>query len=114
MTTARHTPGDWWLDADESAATGVLNVYAGDEARRVVATVDPDGWIEDDDGREPVIANGKLIAAAPKLLEALRVAADRFKELAVYTEIRKSPKDTAILREWEAAARAAVAKAVPS
>lgn len=67
--SARHTPGEWtvkWSKYDE----GVLIVQAGMPTNRVLARFDGDG----DGPDEQSIADAHLIAASPRMLEALKHA----------------------------------------
>ena len=57
--TKQHTPGPWTYEAEETGFAGAI--------------VAKTGWICDFD-TDPSLANARLIAAAPDLLEALKVA----------------------------------------
>lgn len=72
MTKTSHTPGPWtakWSKYRE----GVFIVQAGMPSNRVLAQFDGDGY--GPDGQS--LADARLIAAAPCLLEALRFLADQ-------------------------------------
>jgi hypothetical protein len=71
-----HTPGPWKFDTDENA------IYSDGQQIASICTSDDFPCLADEqraevdaDGR----ANGLLIAAAPKLLEASRTAANRIR-----------------------------------
>lgn len=68
MRTAKHTPGPWLLDG--------TYVYQDDATGRTIA----DCAHNKNRDRAEQVANAKLIAAAPELLDALR---DALKALAV-------------------------------
>ena len=89
-----HTPGPWHYSPDVSLHNTAL-VYGADK------------YLVADAGRihrrqpEEQIANAKLIAAAPDLLDALRDMTE------FYAQVTASPDEDSVL----AAARAAIAKA---
>lgn len=96
MTNAQHTPGPW--EAIE-VAEGRFAIGA---AYRDENNMPMEGFIAD----VPVEANARLIAAAPKLLEALERAVietiDAFKDDPIGQEYTSA---------WIVQARAAIAKA---
>ena len=69
MNQLKHTPGEWKADIEDDGLQLIL-ITAGDE---VIAEVhgDPRPVSDTEDCTEEGIANGKLIAAAPDLLDAL-------------------------------------------
>lgn len=71
MTEAKHTPGPWSYENESQT------VYVGDQIEgRWIAQVRGWGWLQKlKNGEEVQDANGRLIAAAPELLDALRVVA---------------------------------------
>jgi hypothetical protein len=64
-----HTPGPWTFKhaGDESGDIGILS-----DGPAVVAECFPDIRIRDEGAHDECLANARLIAAAPELLEALR------------------------------------------
>lgn len=89
-----HTPGPWTIDAEG-------NVVVDGDARATIAWVSsPDSF---ENGDEPMMANARLIAAAPKLLAALkRLSAG------MNSEFDSTPRVKAVEVQ---AARAAIAEA---
>lgn len=80
-----HTPGPWI--ATPTSMTGA--VWAGDEFIASVFPNAPEGWdgFSEYEGLHEMRANAQLIAAAPELLEALKVLsqeADSFNVSGVY------------------------------
>lgn len=68
----KHTPGPWTLEYDYSL---VMPAKDGNH----IVTAGPIG--PDESSREEKRANAQLIAAAPELLEALKEALTRLKEI---------------------------------
>lgn len=107
--TTGHTPGPWSVDgcSDNNAEAEVI---VADDGRRTICWT-ANTW-DDDEGEEIVTdedrANGRLIAAAPELLSALRLAADSLRSA---IEFAPDEEDSAALQEVWSAARAAIAKA---
>jgi hypothetical protein len=108
MSEAKHTPGPWFIDESkgpilQGGAKATVGVWA--QARFDEACDSDDDEIEPEDEKwvcgawgtlsHEDIANARLIAAAPDLLEAL--------------EDLLSGRDSDI--DWRVAARAAIAKA---
>ena len=62
MADSKHTPGPWWI-----AGEGTIRSGTGKRDRDA-------GWIADVNWRNRD-ANARLIAAAPELLDALKLAA---------------------------------------
>lgn len=63
-----HTPGPWKLETQRAPNGGTYyRIYDHEDANAVISQVIGDGRIE-------YHANARLIAAAPELLEALKVA----------------------------------------
>ena len=67
MTEQKHTPGPWLFDEENAAITSYKRIAKGITR---IATVRL-GWAEPFESEQ--IANGRLIAAAPDLLEALHM-----------------------------------------
>ena len=67
MTTTQHTPGPWSQGEDNP-----LNIYGNHASVANVHGTHPTGASTE----EEAIANARLIAAAPLMLNALRVAMD--------------------------------------
>lgn len=79
MTEANHTPGPWWVE-DRRKASGKLQIQAkhrGEGSSYCIASVNE--W-------EVPEANGRLLAAAPCLLAALKRAV---RELEQYVDLQK-------------------------
>jgi len=72
MSRAKHTPGPWVVDlrAQESPLIRGGDDYLDDMPQAVVAEVYPE---DGDDAGRATMANARLIAAAPALLEAVRL-----------------------------------------
>lgn len=68
MSESRHTPGPWTVDID-GEFEGFINVYGGDSLEILVK-----GTLSDERSDDESIANARLIAAAPDLLEACKRA----------------------------------------
>lgn len=68
--TEKYTQGEWKVGLDDEYADGCPGIEIVDPYGSVIAyaVADPDEGITDEDR-----ANARLIAAAPKLLEALEV-----------------------------------------
>jgi hypothetical protein len=98
--SAKHTPGPWHADANggiwRRRPCELYENGGGVAGDRQLATVWK-GWVNDGEIGYPLEANARLIAAAPDLLDACKVAFDQ-------TCAVGRPKD------WEQL-RAAIAKA---
>lgn len=99
-----HTPGPWIADS----------WYVGPKDLPTLVKVNPNGPL----GHEEVIANARLIAAAPDLLAALQSALSDAKPAAhrEYWRDGADGESSELVREetwpdWIAAARAAIAQA---
>jgi len=69
---SKHTPGPWQTETVDSVVRIHGGVFAG-AARAVVEVADV--WVPDgENGDAAQVANARLIAAAPDLLEALKEA----------------------------------------
>lgn len=109
MSDAKHTPGPWRVDEIDDEPSFFPGIEAGDPERGGTTIV---MWGEEEDEnagvrgptREVILANAKLIAAAPELADAL------FKFLATFPH---SPDHdlSDVQRSVMAAARAALRKA---
>lgn len=103
MTTeTKHTPGPWKVSAPGSFSSGI-NVHAG-EANKGTATYIALAGERGTECEAESLANARLIAAAPMLLEALVVLVDHAQETHPHFE---SPRGQADI----AAALAAIARA---
>ena len=118
MKTSKHTPGPWFLpDGDANA------VLCGDpQDPQIVAMLEGDDVMFVNDERQ-MVANAKLIAAAPELLSAL----ERHLDAVDYYHLAKSDTESGMdvwaarmetaksdLRAAENGMRAAIAKATQS
>lgn len=76
---SKHTPGPWYLeDAGESDRGKLVSIDSS--PLRIIARPDWHG------NHEEYMANARLIAAAPELLEALKLCDQRMKELQELTD----------------------------
>lgn len=64
---SKHTPGPWWLKVAHNGDCGILAYDTG-----VFAEAYADIRHSGEDNRDEALANARLIAAAPDLLEALK------------------------------------------
>ena len=101
--TAKHTPGPWRVEDWQYPQTGREHVSVIQNDKDAVAEV-LDLWSMDFRAEEKA-ANARLIAAAPELLESLRLMVDMFER---HIDGRPGPDDAAT--RWDSA-RAAIAKA---
>lgn len=70
MTTTKHTPGPWWIP--DGNIREHLSVLAGDKRDPyIVADCSPDDPMVIDDDEE-ALANARLIALAPAMVEVIR------------------------------------------
>ena len=91
---AKHTPGPWDWDAQgQNGHNGLFNIYILDSTKRKIGTLYGRG-----DERE---ANGRLIAAAPEMLEALELLVE---------EAREDSQNASLMDAFQKA-RAAIARA---
>ncbi|HBO5316114.1 TPA: hypothetical protein L4W78_005920 [Pseudomonas aeruginosa] len=101
MSKQSHTPGPWNVDFID----GVDGVFAaGDKRICQVNEVDIVGW--NVRFRDESEANGRLIAAAPELLDALEDAVNRLTSSLILMKC-----DDDFIKKETAKARAAIAKA---
>ena len=66
-TTSQHTPGPWHSDVPCSRELTCRNIR-GNNGEHVAKV----GWMDFSEGQEIDLANARLIAAAPDMLEALK------------------------------------------
>lgn len=101
MTEAKHTPGPWSYENEGQT------VYVGNQIEgRWIAQVRGWGWLQKlKNGEEVQDANGRLIAAAPELLEAL-ILMVRTHEEPAETQLQEARE-----LQWIEKARSAIAKA---
>lgn len=97
MSAAKHTPGPYCLDDESDTAEGSRMILAPDGTKLACTT----GLYEDAED----IANARLLAAAPELLEALQYAEQWLADL------QKRPGMRLSLQGAVDVARAAIAKA---
>lgn len=74
--TAKHTPGPWKMSHGGLPGDSGFSI-ASDSAEADNVKITAECWpctIVSEDHRQELFANGRLIAAAPELLEALRYA----------------------------------------
>lgn len=71
-TTTKHTPGPWMTDGTSRQAFGQIGVF-GPGGVACVALIQP-GCLPEDGREDAAKANAYLVAAAPEMLEALRLA----------------------------------------
>lgn len=76
MSETKHTPGPWYTDAIgriwRRNPSDLYEYGGGVAGDKPVATVWK-GWVNEGEVGFPLEANARLIAAAPELLEALRL-----------------------------------------
>jgi hypothetical protein len=94
---SKHTPGPWYIDPIKANANGNRRIMA--EQCTPVAVV-PDH----------LVADARLIAAAPDLLEVLKAFSDYVRDEQMATDGAVTYPTTAI-NHWAFLARAAIAKA---
>lgn len=68
--SAQHTPGPWLIEAQNSHTGAIATVH---NTTDVWVEIWSENWIVTGMGPEEQSANARLIAAAPDLLEALRM-----------------------------------------
>ena len=102
---SKHTPGPWLIGKRSSGGYSLINADGWESLARVVTVME-------DDNRPCAegVANARLIAAAPDLLEALKELSRSF--IGTYSDDQRSDDEINNHREhWERMARAAIAKA---
>lgn len=100
-----HTPGPWIVIHESRAQSRWI---VGDNEGGSIADCEPPGpWIS----RDEADANARLIAAAPEMLEALQMVADRCADVAIIIEDCPKYDAPGFLRATEKRIRAAIAKA---
>lgn len=72
MIQSKHTPGPWHTDGE---CGNIFTAYYDGQLNGYLATVSIDGLIANtrSDRKQEGLANARLIAAAPDLLEALKI-----------------------------------------
>lgn len=99
LTRATHTPGPWMGQEDGRFGTKLVTT-ADDNRRYLVATVYSGSVTFDDKHHQPETdANARLIATAPDLLEAVRMAEATLTELWFDGVWGKPGKEPAILTQ---------------
>lgn len=74
---SKHTPAPWWVEVDESANSGPYSFpIINSKDYEIVGIEGIYGDFETD------MANARLIASAPELLEALKDLTERYKKVA--------------------------------
>jgi hypothetical protein len=105
---SKHTPAPWVIDDDNRTYVGIAGEFADGHNYAIIAETATHSLI----GVREAIANARLIAAAPDMLEALEKLLEY--EPSDRSEFRSDPKGD---REFQtakadfASARAAIAKA---
>lgn len=85
MSSAKHTPGPWATSPSRDGSHDIGIVGAGHEPKRnivLLAECFSDIRRAHEYANEECIANARLIAAAPELLEALRQSANMLSAIA--------------------------------
>jgi hypothetical protein len=104
MSEQKHTPGPWEL-AWEQGKHGVVASAAGGKLVAIIGNNTPD------DGNEPIrLANARLIAAAPELLEAAKLVLAWYEAEEDFSKEPDFFKRVEMCRQSEIAIRAAIAK----
>lgn len=102
MTQSKHTPGPW--EVDDASGEGAVGVF--DENGQRICYMSEEAMAPDGlRSRGEDEANARLIAAAPKMLEALRTSLARLDGKAA------AVKNEHYMAEERAAMRAAIRKA---
>ncbi len=100
MITAQHTPGPWFVSTATHLTLGAILAVSAKEGDGVDAVCIVDLLPGDEESK----ANAHLIAAAPDLLEALKLCEGNISSLLASTHPR-------VYGEWLDFVRAAIAKA---
>jgi len=101
----KHTPGPWRISAESQSIVEQDNQAIGSKLGLLIATAHgytDSGYFPDDDEG---VANARLIAAAPELLEALKIFLNEFNDFEV---MKRTP---IAYHKVVKAAHAAIAKA---
>lgn len=110
MSTPSHTPGPWTIDAYAEGKHDYLVTHSSGGLRSHIARLYDSALCNEHGATE---ANARLIAAAPDLLAACRLAMATME-----AELTKDDPQACTQMEWETeplvALREAIAKAVPS
>ena len=69
MAKGKHTPGPWVVETQKEIRLIVVGPVTGDTELDLICDMDLGAWGR---GKREALANARLIAAAPELLEALR------------------------------------------
>lgn len=93
MTGSKHTPGPWKF---KTAANGDNGISAYDTG--IFAEAYAEIRHSGENAREEALANARLIAAAPEMLQKGKHLAVKLAE--VYRAAGQSPKDCQAIREW--------------
>lgn len=110
---SKHTPGPWKLRRAESSLEHDFILHAGPH---IIAWSVPRADRSNTRKKSVHIANAKLIAAAPELLEALREMTERIEDHPAYQALTEEEEnltggDTAELSYLARVGRAAITKA---
>ncbi len=111
MSIAKYTPGPWVVRTDFKCGNGqtTIGVAARDLGAGSGAVAWPCGTTD-----EQLIANARLMAAAPELLEANKKARACLLNCAVFMESHGHPDTANVVREYVDMLRAAIVKATGS
>ena len=102
-SVAGHTPGPWTYSTEPHPNGCPIIGHEGLMIAMLAHSVNHE------DQKEEALANARLIAAAPELLEAMTRAANRIDHMSLYLEGPESRRLDAL--DWTEDARAAIAKA---